>query len=78
MHPAPAALVPRFGSTWLHYKGGEPYTVLVVAEHTETRESMVVYQHTGSLKVYTRPLSMWYSDVGEGRTRFTPITRADS
>lgn len=62
--------VPIPGTNWLHYKGGT-YTVLVVAEHTETKELMVVYQHQGSLKLYTRPLSMWYDDVGDGRTRFT-------
>lgn len=72
MHPVPAALVPRFGSTWLHYKGGT-YTVLAVAEHTETKELMVVYQHGDSLRVYTRPLAMWYDDMGEGRTRFTAV-----
>lgn len=71
MYPVPAALVPRFGSTWLHYKGGT-YTVLAVAEHTETKEVMVVYQHVDTLRIYTRPLAMWYSDVGEGRTRFIP------
>lgn len=72
MHPVPAALVPRFGSTWRHYKGGM-YAVIVVAEHTETKEPMVVYQHEESGKVYTRPLAMWYGDVGEGRTRFTAV-----
>jgi hypothetical protein len=42
-----------------HYKGGE-YQVLALATHSETMETMVVYQALyGETKIWVRPASMW-------------------
>ena len=46
-----------------HYKGGE-YTVLGVARHSETEESLVVYRpEYGERGLWVRPLSMFQESV---------------
>lgn len=59
-----------------HYKGGE-YTVLGVARHSETEESLVVYRpEYGERALWVRPLSMFVETVEtrEGRVpRFSLI-----
>lgn len=52
---------------YLHYKGGF-YQVLGVAEHTETKERMVVYislsgAHLPGPRMRVRPESMFVEDV---------------
>ena len=42
-----------------HYKGGE-YTVIGVAQHSETGESLVVYRpEYGTRELWVRPLAMF-------------------
>lgn len=56
-----------------HYKGNE-YTVIGVAEHSETREPMVVYRpEYGERGLWVRPLAMFIENVavdGQSVPRF--------
>ena len=46
-----------------HFKGNE-YNVLYIAKHSETLESMVVYQALyGQGEIWVRPASMWNEEV---------------
>ena len=46
-----------------HYKGGE-YTVMGVAQHSETGEALVVYRSEyGDRELWVRPLSMFQESV---------------
>jgi len=46
-----------------HYKGGE-YTVMGVAQHSETGETLVVYRPDyGDRELWVRPLSMFQESV---------------
>ena len=46
-----------------HYKGGE-YTVIGVAQHSETGEALVVYRpEYGERGLWVRPLSMFQESV---------------
>ena len=46
-----------------HYKGGE-YTVMGVAQHSETGEALVVYRpEYGDRGIWVRPLSMFQECV---------------
>ena len=60
-----------------HYKGGE-YTVIGVARHSETDESLVVYRpEYGERGLWVRPQSMFTEFVETQRgsePRFTLIT----
>jgi hypothetical protein len=55
---------PEIGATYLHYKGGK-YRVITLAKHSETAETLVIYEsiHFGS--VYARPLEQWFEGVEE-------------
>ena len=50
------------GSRYSHRKGGD-YVVTGIAEHTETREEMVVYQRESDGKLWVRPRAM-FEDEG--------------
>ena len=46
-----------------HYKGGE-YTVIGVAQHSETGEALVVYRpEYGERGLWVRPISMFQESV---------------
>lgn len=56
------------GSQWLHFKGYYIATVIAVAKHTETGESLVIYEcyNTESKEpcgIYARPMTMFLSEV---------------
>lgn len=47
------------GQVYRHYKGNA-YTILTLAEHTETNERMVVYQDIGDPgKIWVRPIDLF-------------------
>jgi hypothetical protein len=49
---------PTPGLIYQHYKGGL-YEVIMLAQHTETNEPMVVYKSLLFGTNYVRPLSIW-------------------
>ena len=55
-----------------HYKGGE-YTVMGVAQHSETGEALVVYRpDDGAREWWVRPLAMFQESV---ETPHGPVPR---
>ena len=50
------------GLTYKHFKG-HIVKVLDIAEHTETGEQLVVYQHKGTNVIWARPYDMFISKV---------------
>ncbi len=66
----------HIGGRYRHFKGME-YRVLALAKHSETGESLVIYQQQyGDGGVWARPLAMFLETVErDGRTvfRFTEI-----
>lgn len=50
------------GETWRHYKGGN-YKIITLANHTETKEPLVIYQSISFGSIYARPLEMWEDTV---------------
>ncbi len=76
--PKPAAL--PLGR-YRHYKGNE-YTVLGVARHSETRETLVVYRaEYGEHGIWVRPLEMFCETVsvgGQTVARFQYLGNTDS
>lgn len=62
----------KVNKTYQHYKG-DIYTLLHIAEHTETNELFVIYSNEEG-KVWARPKDMWESKVvwqGKEVRRFT-------
>lgn len=46
------------GEKYRHRKGGI-YTTMGIAEHTETKEKMVVYERDSDGEMFVRPLAMF-------------------
>lgn len=63
--------------TYRHYKNKKLYKVLCVAQHTETREYLVVYQALyGDGDIWARPATMFTEKVnvdGKEVPRFTLV-----
>ena len=53
----------KLNTVYNHFKNKQ-YKVLHLAEHTETREEMIIYQALyGAHKIYARPYDMFASEV---------------
>ena len=58
------------GALYRHFKGGL-YRVCGFATHTETRETMVIYEDVEG-KIWARPIEMFCEMVGDVQ-RFTEV-----
>ena len=65
------------GETWRHYKGGT-YKIITLANHSETKEPLVIYQSISFGSIYARPLAMWEDTIENKRggiePRFTKLS----
>jgi len=73
---------PKNGEVYRHYKG-DRYRVLLLAEHSNDEEWMVVYEamyENPDAPYFTRPLREWSERVewqGSASKRFTHINETD-
>ena len=54
---------------YIHFKGGL-YSVIGTAVHTETNETMVIYQSMDNYQVWARPYDMFVDSIDENTKRF--------
>ena len=54
------------GEIWRHYKGGD-YTIITLANHTENKEPLVIYQSISFGSIYARPLTVWCETITNRR-----------
>ena len=61
------------GATYKHYKGNF-YKIIAIAKHSETNESLVIYEALyDEHKIWARPIEMWNDIIelnGEKFKRF--------
>ena len=50
------------GKIYKHFKG-HVVSVIAIAKHTETEESLVIYKHLGTNDIWARPYNMFNSLV---------------
>lgn len=61
--------IPEIGGYYRHYKNHKEYIVLSIARHTETGESLVIYQgqyddqEFGPKPIFARPITMFTETV---------------
>jgi hypothetical protein len=61
------------GKIFRHFKG-DLYLLIDIAEHTETREKMVIYKALyGDCGVYARPINMFLSEVD--KVKYPDVTQ---
>ena len=65
-------MYPLPGQKYKLYKGGT-YEVISMANHTETKEVVVVYKSINFGSVYARPLEIWNSKTEDNQQKFTLI-----
>ncbi len=66
---------PTAGQKYDHYKGGK-YEIICIAEHTETKEKMVIYKSLIHGTTHCRPLSEWNRPVTNPlNPEYMPLTR---
>ncbi len=57
----------KIGRIYRHFKG-DHYLVRDLATHSETNETLVIYQRLyGDGGLYARPLSMWFEPVDRAK-----------
>lgn len=54
-------MIPKPFTQWQHYKGAV-YTVICIAQHSETRDRLVIYANAQGV-IYARPLDMFQDTV---------------
>lgn len=68
-----SVFLPRVHEIYRHFKGNL-YQITAIAEHTETGETLVVYQAMyGEFKTYARPLAMFIGRVD--REKYPEVTQ---